>query len=88
VADFSEMPSVATEQLVGLWSSFQGSGLPSVWAFWERILGQDREEFLIDPLAQFAGAGAANGTAKLQSGGDAAGETDLSQGYPALSGRF
>jgi hypothetical protein len=52
VADLLKFASVAIEQLVGLWSSFQGSGLPSVWAFWDRIFGEDREEFLIDPLAQ------------------------------------
>jgi hypothetical protein len=54
VADLLELASVAIEKLVGLWSSFQGSGLSSVWAFRDRIFGQDREEFLIDPLAQLA----------------------------------
>jgi hypothetical protein len=52
VADFLKIPSVAIEKLVGLWSSFQGSGLPSVWAFRDRIVGEDREEFLLDSLAQ------------------------------------
>ena len=65
MADLLEFASVAIEKLVALWSSFQGPGLPSVWAFRDRIFGQDQEELLIDPLAQIALAGAANCATEL-----------------------